>query len=742
MRAPAGPLATLGRMPGETAPPRSDPAATRADAGVPPADPTPDPGLAPGATDPGLGPRPTADRRSLLTDAAVLFGLAGVAVTQPVLDLFGANPTFFVAGRYSDGQIVAFALLVALVPGLAVLAATAPFALIGRRAGALAHALAVATLAGAFTLAVCRTVRVDGLAVAFGAALAVGAGAAVVEARSALARRFLAYLAVGNVAFLVLFLVASPTAELLGAAPDADLGTVEVPALEGPVVIVVLDEMPLTALLRPDGTVNDARYPNFARLAASSTWFRDAASESSQTYVSVPSLLTGVRASDDDVPTDADHPRNYYTLFGDRYPVNEYSPVVEMCPPDLCPPEHSGSLGQMVADASVVYRHRVLPAPLREGLPDIDQSWGRFGDSVGVQASTSEGGGANLLALADDLGLGELTPSAQAAALAERTQLVGPEPSVNFIHVLLPHTPYRLTPWGPNAATWEPGQVPADPAGDEQTIYRDIVALQALQVGALDVEIGRMIDHLEAAGVWDDALVVVTSDHGIDASAPGFGREPDEGNLDELLRVPLFIKAPGQAAGVVSDAPASTVDVLPSIIDLLGIETDWDVEGHSLFDGSEPEVERPVTTGFSAAVDIVAGRAEQFAGGDGWDALAGVGPARGLVGTAVSDHAVGDPSPLGWTPERRDLLDDLSLDGEVPYLLRATVRGDAPVELVVALNGRIAGSVASFGAGGDGATPVSGVMAPYFRDGANDVQAYQVTRQGDRVVLHPVREAG
>ena len=238
----------------------------------------------------------------------------------------------------------------------------------------------------------------------------------------------------------------------------------------------------------------------------------------------------------------------------------------------------AGSLGQMVADASVVYRHRVLPARLREGLPDIDQSWGRFGDSVGVQASTSAGGGANLLALADDLGLGELTPSAQATACstgaADGGRAVGqPHPRDAAAHPLPAH------PWGAERRHLGSGPGPADPTADEQSIYRDIVALQALQVGALDVELGRMIDRLEAVGAWDDALVVVTSDHGIDATAPGFGREPDAGNLDELLRIPLFIKAPGQARGEVSDEPASTVDVLPSMIDLLGIETDWELEG-------------------------------------------------------------------------------------------------------------------------------------------------------------------
>lgn len=690
----------------------------------------------------GGRPRDRAPRRSLLTDAAVVFGLAGVAVTQPMLELFGDNPTFFVAGRYDDAQIVIFAVLVALVPGLAVLAVTAPFAALGRRAGAWAHGVGVAALAGLFALAVCRTVGVDRMSLALGAALATGAAVAVAEARSGLARRFLAYLAIGNVAFLVLFLVASPTAAVLGEPSIDDLGSVEVPELQGPVVVVVFDELPLPALLRPDGSVNGDRYPNFARLAASSTWFRDAASESSETYLSVPTILTGVRAEDGTAPTYSLHPRNVLTLIGDRYPVSSSSPVVELCPPELCPPRWTGSLGQMVADASIVYRHRVLPARLREGLPPVDRNWGRFGDSVGIQAQTSEGGGANLFAKLDGLEPGELSPAGQQAVFARRTQQIGPEPSAHLVHVMLPHTPYVLTPWGPNADTWWPEDVPADPSGDELAVYRDVQALQALQLGAADAELGRLIDHLEETGAWDDALLVVTADHGIDTTPPGYGRTPDGDNLDELLRIPLFVKAPGQSAGAVRDEPASTVDVLPSIVDLLGIETDWRFDGHSLFDGSAPRLERTLTTGFDAAVAVAAGRAEQLAGGDGWDALAGVGPARGLVGSSVADHEIGAPSPLTWTVDRRDLLDDLSLDGEVPYLLRGRVSGEAPVELVVALNGRIAGAVTSHGLEDGDATPVSGVMAPYFRDGPNEVEAYAVDRQGERVVLHPVGDGG
>jgi len=82
--------------------------------------------------------------RTLATDAAVLVGLAGLAITQPVLDLFGNNPTFFVAGNYGRRQIVMFALVVASVPAAVAVALSVPFALAGRRAARAAHAVAVA----------------------------------------------------------------------------------------------------------------------------------------------------------------------------------------------------------------------------------------------------------------------------------------------------------------------------------------------------------------------------------------------------------------------------------------------------------------------------------------------------------------------------------------------------------------------------------------------------------------------
>ena len=86
--------------------------------------------------------------------------------------------------------------------------------------------------------------------------------------------------------------------------------------------------------------------------------------------------------------------------------------------------------------------------------------------------------------------------------------------------------------------------------------------------------------------------MVVVADHGI-AFQPGvLLSRPEAKNADEVYRVPLFIKAPGQTDGVVDDRVASTIDVLPTIVDLLDIEVDWTFDGVSLLSPESTERDR------------------------------------------------------------------------------------------------------------------------------------------------------
>ena len=686
--------------------------------------------------------------RRLATDAAVLYGLAAVAVTQPVLELFGQNPTFFVAGNYGRRKTVAFALVVTLVPGAVVFLTTVAARALGPSAAAVARTLGVAGLAGLFGLVLCRTVGLDGTVTALAVATCIGAGVAFAEARLSTVRRFLAYLAAGNVAFLALFVFASPSAELLRGTVYVHEGRATAPRLEGPVTVVVLDEFPLAALLRPDGSMNEVRYPNLAALAAESTWFRNASAEVSTTYLSVPEILTGVQSRPDDLPTYGDHPRNLFTLFGEAYPVNRYEVVTDLCPPDTCGQRPTGPLRQALSDAVVVYGHRVLPERLRADLPAVDQGWGNFGDKVGgitsePAASSSEPSGEpDPMARLEEVPAEDTGRIGQSAALMRQIRLIDGEPSVNLVHVLLPHHPYQLTPWGvTNENTWVPAEMPAPDDPRHERAFAELYAMQAMQVAAVDQMVGEIRDHLEGVGAWDTGTFVLVSDHGIDITAPRFTRAISGDNGDGILRIPLIVKAQGQTAGEVRDEPASTLDVLPSLVDLLGVDVDWEMDGRSLFDGTAAGYRRALSgETFEDGLDYVARQQEHVGEGDGWTSVLAIGEQGDLVGTQVDDHVLGEPSRLSWSYEGADRLSDpAGAGGAVPVQLRGVVRGtDArPADLVVALDGVISGTIGGF-VETDGGWSFTGLLGPDVEGGADEVVAYEVVRAGGTVTLHPL----
>ena len=322
--------------------------------------------------------------------AFIILGLSGLAITQPILGLFGDNPQFFVAGSYTTTQIVAFGLLVALVPPLVGIAITAVGTLADRRVGAVAFAVVISVLALAFALALARTLGVDGMLAASALAVLLAAGIVLAVWRSHAAQLFFSYLAVANAAFIVVFLFVSPASELvIGDSSAVEFGQVTVPELKAPLVVVVLDELPAGTIMRSDGSINSARYPGFARLAQTSTWFRNASSTDNETLHAVPTILTGKRVELGTLPTYADHPRNLFTMLGRHVPVDRFEAVTNMCPPQICEPAPPRPLSQAFTDASIVYGHRVLPDELRDELPAIDNSWGDFGgdDQTTVSAA-------------------------------------------------------------------------------------------------------------------------------------------------------------------------------------------------------------------------------------------------------------------------------------------------------------------------------------------------------------------
>ncbi|MGE0639832.1 MAG: sulfatase [Thermoanaerobaculia bacterium] len=112
--------------------------------------------------------------------------------------------------------------------------------------------------------------------------------------------------------------------------------------------------------------------------------------------------------------------------------------------------------------------------------------------------------------------------------------------------------------------------------GDAEVLH----ALYDRGVETLDADLGTFFAELEARGLWDDLLVVVTADHGEAFGEHGsvMHRTPHE----EALRVPLLVKWPrGLRAGRRTTRPSTSLDLAPTILARFGVAAD-DLPGADL----------------------------------------------------------------------------------------------------------------------------------------------------------------
>ena len=151
-----------------------------------------------------------------------------------------------------------------------------------------------------------------------------------------------------------------------------------------------------------------------------------------------------------------------------------------------------------------------------------------------------------------------------------------------------------------------------------------------LQVQYVDRMVGELMRRLTASGTWDDALVVLTADHGAAFRAGQPRRAPTAATVSEIAWVPLFVKQPGQRTGSTSMANAQLIDVVPTVADVLDVPLPWQVDGRSLLGPARPLAER-----------------RPFLADGGRGAAAGRGPAAarrcGRARSATFAPAVGDP---------------------------------------------------------------------------------------------------
>lgn len=172
---------------------------------------------------------------------------------------------------------------------------------------------------------------------------------------------------------------------------------------------------------------------------------------------------------------------------------------------------------------------------------------------------------------------------------------------------LAPHPPLEIPqPWyslvqdqevelPSNVGRWSEGQSPLQlynlpgfiGSRYSREQWREVWRVYLGLVALLDHCVGLVIEALKREGLYDEALIVFTSDHGEMLGSHCLWQKMCL--YEEAARVPLSFKLPGgRGAGTRSDALVSHLDVLPTLCELLELETPANLEGISL----APHIER------------------------------------------------------------------------------------------------------------------------------------------------------
>lgn len=186
-------------------------------------------------------------------------------------------------------------------------------------------------------------------------------------------------------------------------------------------------------------------------------------------------------------------------------------------------------------------------------------------------------------------------PETLLALAGEWLQQAPPEPFSAYLHFMPPHTPYDAPEEmkqlfaGKPVPDYRRGTYPfreIDEVGgapEHDSPGPELVNLYDANLLWADWAVGETERLLREAGMWDDTLFILTSDHGETFGEHGYTWHPPC-PYDEVIRIPLLIKFPGSSGPVGRvRALTQTIDLLPTIFDLYRLSYPAeDIQGRSL----------------------------------------------------------------------------------------------------------------------------------------------------------------
>lgn len=678
---------------------------------------------------------------------ASAIGVTAIAASQPILDLLGKNPEFFIARAAPGSDVILLGLVLGIAVPLLVGALVMATYSIQRSVGRAFHMILLSIAGGLIVVSAFRVspAAEQPWALVVGIAVVVGTLLTWSFYRVSWMRSFLSLLVLAPIVVTSMFLFFSSTSRIAwgidDAAPGYEFADVGDPA---PIVIVLFDEFSLASVIDSNGELQSDYFPSLAALSDDATWFRNGVGTQRETRDAIPEVLTGIsQPPGKKLPHYADHPESLFSLLGGEYEVNAIETLTQLCPDEIC---SAGSRDMndwrarwrsLFGDLGVVAGHLTLPTSLTAGLPPIDQNWGNF-----VPASVER---PEEWIIRDRM---------EAAVDADRRFEVARfldglrEPlesrDLHFIHLPLPHRPWTFTASGmtytarpglPGAAQggWGPNEFLA-----EQSYQRLL-----LQTQYADSIVGAVVGALKETGSYDSSIVVVAADHGVAVRPNLHARNVVDESVGDIAAVPLFIKQPHQSRGRIDDYRAEITDILPTIAGLVDADVPWGVDGVDLYSAQRPVrsessmLARRSTVTFGVSGDEkleVAAYHEMFFGDRGPFGLAPLGYGE-LIGAVVGEVAAAE-SPVEVTFDFPELYSDVDPETEpLPIVISGTLdRQLNPGEVLTVVQDSTVLAVTESWDDHGTARFQATISPEALRPGENDFEIYTVHRsQGDYI---------
>jgi len=695
-----------------------------------------------------------------LVDALHIFVLFGFALAQPLFDLLSKYVEFFVARKTEpiDVLLLMFILCVGL-PGIAVLIEGVT-GLFGRRFRKAAHWCMVAVLSAVIALQVLSKIfEIPGLLLIMMASV-LGVAATIAYVRLRPARIFMTVLCPVILIFPVLFLFNASVYKVFF--PEKDPSAIEIKIdRPAPIIMVVFDEFPVISLMDKRLNIDPIRYPNFASLGRDAYWFRNTKAVYATTLHEIPAILSGSYPGPSRMPTAAEYPHTLFTLLGNSYEMNVFETHTMLCPEKICGDAKrakglSQRMASMLTDVSIVYFHLILPEDFAAKLPNVNRVWkdflGKPTKASPVKKPDTDIKAPKKASYKDRPGLFiEFVKSIKTSD----------KPTLNFIHIVLPHVPWVYLPSGKTYGDiGMPGlYMKTDTWGDDDWLVIQGYQRHLLQVGFVDRLLGVLLSRLKALDLYDSSLIVIAADHGCNFWAGESRRGVLKGREMGVLGIPLIIKTPNQREGVIRDCKAKTIDILPTIADILGVSMPWAVDGHSIIASSVTErgkkapsenktdVKNELQSGHKSLYESVNRKFTMFGSGTKIDGLFKIGPHSELVGKDLSELTVSGHSgatlELGKELLYKNIdLASLFIPSEITGRVMPGKPGEEALDLAIAVNGIVRAVTRSYPLN-EGAQKFSVILPESsFREGKNDIEVFITSKVNEQISLRPTRKNG